>query len=777
MEKRLMNGWAFALGAHEEAVTDPETARSWRRVDLPHDWQIESVRSAACPDGASQGYYSRGQQGWYCRSFFAPEEWRDKVVRICFDGVQRFSTVWLNGRELGSRPYGYVPFAYEMNAHLNYGQENHLVVRVDNSRGGGDRWYSGAGIFRDVTLSALGLLHIRPGSIRVTTPEVREEAAAVHVTVGLENRASLPCDGVLELEWTGPDGTKGRQTAAYTLSGRSAQELAVDFTIDRPLLWEPEHPHLYGLKITLNGEAYTLRFGIRTAVFDGDKGFFLNGRSCKLRGVNLHHDGGAVGAAVPPEVWRRRFGKLKELGCNALRCSHNPQAAAFYDLADEMGFLVIDELYDKWAPTGLYFQEFFEEWWERDLEAMIARDVNHPSVILWSVGNEIEFQYEERFYELTEAMCRKTRALDPTRPVSLALMPYCLPGFNDRTSIEKRLAATLRLADIVDVLMLNYMESHYRELREAGLRKAVIGSEVYTYYRSCEGQFTQMYPHSPYQDVRDNEYVAGSFIWAGIDYFGEAATGWPCRGWTGSVLDSAAFRKPRSWYVESQWKEEPVLKLAVFTEEEPWDMANVWWGFPQMQLHWNFTQRGKLMHVAAMTNCDEVRLYVNDDPVRMAKPEEAGDGMAHFYVPCGRGRLRAEGFRGGRVVAQDVLETSGGPAYVELVPDRAVVEADGRSIVQVEIWLKDSFGRPWVKDMPVVRCSIQGDAEIIAMDNGDFNTTTERYATQTRTIFQGHALALVRTGRTPGVWRMTASVEGCHPVCCDIEAVAEQPGE
>ena len=220
-----------------------------------------------------------------------------------------------------------------------------------------------------------------------------------------------------------------------------------------------------------------------------------------------------------------------------------------------------------------------------------------------------------------------------------------------------------------------------------------------------------------------------------------------------------------------------MLKLAVFTEEEPWDMANVWWGFPQMQLHWNFTQRGKLMHVAAMTNCDEVRLYVNDDPVRMAKPEEAGDGMAHFYVPCGRGRLRAEGFRGGRVVAQDVLETSGGPAYVELVPDRAVVEADGRSIVQVEIWLKDSFGRPWVKDMPVVRCSIQGDAEIIAMDNGDFNTTTERYATQTRMIFQGHTLALVRTGRTSGVWRMTASVEGCHPVCCDIEAVAEQPGE
>lgn len=171
------------------------------------------------------------------------------------------------------------------------------------------------------------------------------------------------------------------------------------------------------------------------------------------------------------------------------------------------------------------------------------RDVNHPSVILWSVGNEIEFQYEERFYELAEAMCRKTRALDPTRPVSLALMPYCLPGFNDRTPIEKRLAATLRLADIVDVLMLNYMESHYRELREAGLRKAVIGSEVYTYYRSCEGQFTQVYPHSPYQDVRDNEYVAGSFIWAGIDYFGEAATGWPCRGWTGSVLDSAAFRQ------------------------------------------------------------------------------------------------------------------------------------------------------------------------------------------------------------------------------------------
>lgn len=441
-----------------------------------------------------------------------------------------------------------------------------------------------------------------------------------------------------------------------------------------------------------------------------------------------------------------------------------------------MGFLVIDELYDKWAPTGLYFQEFFDTWWERDLEAMIARDANHPCVILWSVGNEIEFQYEERFYRLAEMLCSRARQLDPTRPVSLALMPYCLPAYNDRTPESERLKATLRVADLVDVLMLNYMESHYHALRKAGLRKAIIGSEVYTYYRSCEGQFTQVYPHSPYRDVQDNDYVAGSFIWAGIDYIGEAATGWPSRGWTGSLLDSAAFRKPRSWYMESQWKEEPLLKLAVFTEEEPWDMANNNWGFPQMCCHWNFTQREKILHVAAMTNCDEVQLYLNEEPVRLSRPDTEGDGIAHFYVPYRPGRLEAQGFRNGKPVARDCLETSSGPAYVELIPDKTMVKANGRSMVQVEIWLKDALGRPWEQAAPMAHCSIRGDAEIVAMDNGDFNTTAELYATQARTLFRGHALAIIRTGRNPGIWRLTVRVEGCNPVYCDIQALEAEAG-
>lgn len=312
-----MDDWAFAFGDHQEILSDPKTTQNWRKVDIPHDWQIEGIRSAACADGASQGYYPRAQEGWYSRSFVAPEEWRDKVVRISFDGVQRFSTVWLNGEELGSRPYGYIPFSYELNAHLQYGGENHLAIRVDNSRGGGDRWYSGAGIFRDVTLSVLAPLHISPGSIRVTTPEVGTEAATIHVAVRIENRGNQPCRGQLEMNWTGPDGRSGSRTESYSLPEEAYVDMELTSRIDRPLLWEPAHPHLYQLKLTLNGEVYALRFGIRTAVFDGEKGFLLNGRSCKLRGVNLHHDGGAVGAAVPPEVWRRRLNKLKELGCNA----------------------------------------------------------------------------------------------------------------------------------------------------------------------------------------------------------------------------------------------------------------------------------------------------------------------------------------------------------------------------------------------------------------------------------------------------------------------------
>jgi beta-galactosidase len=760
----VLNNWKFALGGNEGAESPDFDDSTWRTLDLPHDWQIENNRDPDMQGGGSQGFYPRNQIGWYRYRFNAPAEWKDKWVQIHFDGVQRFSAVWLNGVKLGGRPYGYVPFEIDLNSALNYGQENVLAVKVDNTIGGGDRWYSGAGIYRQVHLYVSDKLFIPLGGVKVITTRLAGDAAVIRVSAEVVNKSNTPANVEIKGRITPP---LSKDSISFSMAVKCAagslSAVETDVEIRNPVLWDVDNPALYGLSLTLGNDTTPLRFGLREAHFDGEKGFSLNGRSLKLKGVDLHHDGGAVGAAVPEAVWRRRFKKLKECGANAIRCSHNPQAAEFYDLADEMGFLLIDELYDKWTPTDLYYKEFFDAWWERDLEAMIRRDRNHPSVILWSVGNEIEGQYQEHFYDQLGAMCKKVRSLDPSRSVSAALMPPCFKDYDDRAPLEKKITATLRYADIVDVLLLNYMEPFYAELRRSGLSKAIIGSEVFTYYRSAENQFIDMSAHSPWRDVAKNDHVAGSFLWAGIDYLGESI-GWPCRGWTGSMLDTAGFEKIRSWYISSQWKEEPVLKLAVFDEQEPYDRANHNWSFPQMRRHWNYPAPSPVKHVAAITNCEMVKLYMNDETVRKAVPDHTGDSIAHFYLPYRPGVIRAEGWRNGIKVIEDILHTAKRPAAIEII---AVSKAAADDTVLAEIWLKDKYGEPWVLDNPIAEVHITGDARLLALDNGDM-CSAEVYATSRRSFWNGHILALIRIGKTRGTVRITVAADGMNPVSHDI---------
>jgi beta-galactosidase len=774
----LVKNWRFALGSNEGAETPDFDDSAWKTLDLPHDWQIENNRDPDIEGGASQGFYPRNQIGWYRYHFKAPAEWKDRWVQIRFDGVQRFSTVWLNGVKLGGRPYGYVPFDLDLNTALNYEKENVLAVKVDNTIGSGDRWYSGAGIYRQVQLSVSDRVFIPRDGVRVTTLRLDDESALVRVAVEVINKTAAPVQAEIKgLITVPPAGSFVPLIIPVHCAAGSTSVAEIDVEIKNPRRWDPDSPALYGLSLGLGPDTTSLRFGLREVRFDGEEGFFLNGKNIKLKGVDLHHDGGAVGAAVPEALWRRRFKKLKDCGANAIRCSHNPQAAEFYDLADEMGFLLIDELYDKWTPTDLYYKEFFDAWWERDLEAMIRRDRNHPSVILWSVGNEIEFQFQEHFYEQLKLMCDKTRSLDSGRPVSAALMPPCFKDYDDHAPLEKKINAVLRYAGIVDVLMLNYMESFYAELKHAGLNKAVIGSEVFTYYRSTEEQFIDMPARSPWQDVVKNKFVAGSFLWAGIDYLGESS-GWLSRGWSGSLLDTAGFEKIRSWYISSHWKEEPVLKLAVFDENEPFDMAGSYWSFPQMRRHWNYPVSSPVKHVAAITNCDLVKLYLNNETVRVAAPDHERDSIAHIWVPFRPGTLRAEGWRNGVKVAEDALYTAKRPATVEII---APVRAAPEEVVPVEIWLKDKYGEPWVLDNPLTRVKLQGNAELIALDNGDM-CSAEVYAASKRSFWNGHILALLRIGNSAAAAgtaagmkaatvRLTAEVEGMNPVSHDIAII------
>ena len=780
MEKNripLLDGWRFALTEDENAVARCYDDSAWRVVDLPHDWQIEQPRRE---DGIDrQGFFPREHLGVYRLHFRAQESWRGKRVRVLFDGVQHFSTVYLNDQKVGGRPYGYVPFLCDLTDALCYDGENVLSVLVDNrdpsggkwTSNGGDRWYSGAGIYRNVWLLVQEETHILHDGVRIVSaplnhgpngdvPDVagiRCDKASVSIRVEIEN---VCADAVLHTAIYDCE-----NQLVYSAEAEAESDMKNDFILRGPLLWTTEKPVLYRAEFTLTcGEKvldeHVVRFGIRSAVFDEEDGFVLNGKKTKLWGVNLHHDGGAVGAAVPIEVWQRRLKVLKGLGVNTIRASHNPMAEEMYDLCDEMGFLVVDELYDKWIGSSMYFDALYEEWHEADLDAMIRRDANHPCGVLWSVGNEVRGQYSEQFFRCLEEMCALTRQKDPTRAVTAALIMFVLPEYNDTTPLGKRLAVARRYAEIVDVFSCNYMEHYYEKLRETGMRKPILGTEVRTYFRH-DARFPDSVTvsvESPYDIVKKHDWVCGSLIWAGIDYLGEAPF-WPLRGWTGNNLDSTGDAKIRAWYTAAQWSEEPILKLAVYDESEPWDGSRGMWGFPQMRRHWKYTQFEKVFHVAVMTNCDMVKIYQNSQTVRTAYLSDFKDGMIHVYLPYIPGVLRAEGYRGGLLVASDVLYSDHDADHLRMDVDKTELSADGHSVAFVDLMLEDKHDIRYMLEDRKVTWRMDGVPCKVIIDNGNAWSTFPFDAPE-MPMHNGHIMLMVQSGHMQGEATLHVQVEG-----------------
>ncbi len=782
MEKKrisLLNGWRFALTEEEHAISPEFDDSSWSCVDLPHDWQIEQPRSQGRPDAERQGFFPREQMGVYRLHFQAREEWRGKCVYILFDGVQHFSTIYLNGQRVGGRPYGYLPIFCELTPMLHYDRENILAVQVDNrdpsngtwSACGGDRWYSGAGIYRNVWLLVQDPTHITHDGIRIVAAPIHHGPNGdVPDTAGIRcDRANVSISA--EISGTSSDCILHIDIYDYENQLIYAEDMSAssciqkNFSIQKPLLWTIEHPVLYYAEFTLKREddildTHIVRFGIRSIAFDEEDGFILNGKKTKLWGVNLHHDGAAVGAAVPIEVWKRRLRVLKSLGVNTIRASHNPMAEEFYDLCDEMGFLVIDELYDKWIQSNMYFDAFYEEWHERDLSDMIRRDANHPCIILWSVGNEVRGQYSEVYFKCLKELCDQARREDPTRCVSTALITFVLPDYNDTTPLGKRLAIVRRYAEIVDVVMANYMENYYEKLRESGMRKPIIGSEVRTYYRNDDRfpDFTAVSMESPYTIVKKHDWVCGAIVWAGIDYLGESPF-WPLRGWTGNLLDSTADIKLRAWYCASQWSEKPILKLAVYDESEPWDGARGMWGFPQMRAHWNYPHFEKIMHVAVMTNCDMVKLYQNSQTVRIGYLSDFKDGMIHFFLPYIPGILHAEGYQSGRMIAEDTIYSDHQADHLHIEVNQTKLPADGHSVAFVDIMLEDKHNCRYMLEDRKVFWYMEGCASRVFIDNGNAYSLLSFHAPE-MPMHNGHIMLMVQAGHQAGLATLHIRVEG-----------------
>lgn len=767
-------GWRFALTEETDAVLPEYDDASFMPVTLPHDWQISQQRTQDMPGGPMQGFFPRAHRGVYRLHFDAPDSWAGKKVRVLFDGVQRYSTVYLNGRKIGGRPYGYVPFLCDMTDELIIGGKNLLSVEVDNRTPadadwyaeGGDRWYSGAGIYRNVWVLVDEEAHIAHDGVYVTAqpifrgpsgdvPDVagiRCDRADVHIRVETEG----PCEGLcLSAEVFGPD---GQRLLEKEMCAASMAEFA--FVLEHPALWSPETPALYTARISLGKDVHEVRFGVRSAVFDGEEGFLLNCNKTKLWGVNLHHDGGAVGAAVPIEIWHRRLNALKKMGVNTIRMSHNPMAEELYDLCDEMGFLVVDELYDKWCNNRMYFDRIYDDWHLLDAEAMVRRDRNHPCVILWSVGNEIGHQYTALFEKCLSDLCNHVRKMDPTRALTAALIGFNLPNYNDITPMSQKIEGVRRYAQIVDVISGNYLEHFYEKLREAGIRKPILGSEVRNYYRLDEKTLNsvQFSNESPFTIVKKYDWVCGAIVWAGVDYLGESSM-WPLRGWTGNPLDSTADWKLRAWYCASHFKNEPVMKLCVYDESEPWDGARGAWGFPQMRAHWKYDCFEKVLHVAVMTNCDTVKLYQNSQTARVAHLADFPDGMVHFYLPYIPGVLRAEGYRGGLLVCEDILRSDHEADVLRVICDRTDIPADGHSVAMIDVLLEDRFGSRYMLEDRRVHVKAEGTPVTILMDNGNA-WSLEPFRKNESCTDHGHLLVLIQASEESGTTEVTLDVEG-----------------
>jgi len=726
--------WSFYLGDTAGAEKPAFNDVSWRKLNLPHDWSIEGEYSQANPTGRGGGYLPAGI-GWYRKSLVIPSSESGKRIFITFDGVMSNSQVWVNGQLLGKRPYGYVPFSYDLTGKVTFNKANIIVVRVDNSLQPASRWYAGAGIYRHVRLDCLNPVHLDQWGVFITTPQVSPEKATANIQATVLNQSKKTELVVVQTIVTSPDGKilKSAETSLSVAAGQKA-ECKQEILVQKPLIWDIETPNLYQAVTTIRSgktvlDEQTNTFGIRDFRFEAATGFWLNGRNLKLYGVCLHQDAGPLGVAIPSSVWKSRLEKLKEIGVNAIRTAHNPMEPAFYDLCDQLGFMVMDETFDTWTaakPNGTQgYNLYFNEWWEADTRAMVMRDRNHPSIIFYSVGNEIRDRLNsdegrQRFLNQRDLM----HQLDPTRPVTMALFRP-----------NEMQVYTNGFADLLDVVGQNYRENELIGAWNAKPERKVIGTE-------------NGHDRNTWLALRDNPYMSGQFLWTGIDYLGEA--NWPDISRHTGLLGRNGDMNPAGYQRQSWWSSKPMVK--VLRSEE-----NM--GKGSLVNDWTPADFGTYdeAYVYAYSNCDEVELFLNGE----SKGRQAikADASPRFWnVGFNPGILKAVAYNKGVEVAADELKTAEAPVIVLLTAEHTTIQNDWNDVAYVNATLVDANGLRNPNLNPKLTFTISGPGIIKAVDNGDISSH-EKYATNVRTAFKGEGVALIQaTGL--GKIIITVSAEG-----------------
>lgn len=750
------DGWRFFKGDVRGAERPEFDDASWRLLDVPHDWSIEGPFDESNPTGKDGGYLPAGF-GWYRKHFVAPAGHSKRRVFVEFDGVMANSDVWVNGRHLGRRPYGYVGFRYELTKHLDFGRPNVIAVRADNSGQPASRWYTGAGIYRHVRLVATDPVHIAHWGTFVTTPRVADASATVNVRSTVVNGSDAARAVSLQVELVGPDGrvAGAAETSPRRLAAGETADFAQEVVVKSPVRWDTRNPALYRAvarvrerKKVLDDE--TVTFGIREFKFEPATGFWLNGRNFKLKGVCLHHDGGAFGAAVPLRVWERRLEVLRRFGANAIRTAHNPPAPEFLDLTDRMGFIVMDENFDVWTvkKREYDYHRYFDEWSHIDTRDMVRRDRNHPSVVIYSTGNEIhDTPKPDLAKRILAGLIEVFHREDPTRPVTQALFRPNVSRDYDNG-----------LADMLDVVGQNYREKEILAAYHQKPTRKILGTE-------------NTHTREQWLALRDNPPYAGQFLWTGIDYLGESP-GWPMVAENFGLLDRTATPRPRAFQRLSWWGEVPVVYAARRVAHAPAPPTDPGYGLdrhPQV-LFPDWTPRDLSPHdeeVEVYSNAEQVELFLNGRSLG-SKARPSDDAPRNWKVPFEPGTLRAVGTSGGRVVATHELKTAGRPARVLLSVDKSRLAHAWDDVVYVEATVVDAAGVVVPSAADLVTFNAAGAGRVVAVDSGD-NASHEPFQAARRRAYQGRCFAVLKADRPRGRIDVTAAAAGLGPGAVSVE--------
>ena len=751
--------WRFCKGESEGAERPEFADASWQRLNLPHDWSIAGPFDESNPAGGAGAFLPSGV-AWYRKAFTLPQTQAARRVLVQFDGVMANSDVWINGHHLSHHPYGYASFIDDLTGRLFFGgQTNVLAVRADTVGQPASRWYAGAGIYRHVHLLVLYPVHLEPWSAFLTTPEISSRQAVVHAQASVINDSAAPHRLTLELEIADKSGLLVSRTISppQTAPPNASVAFALDSTVHEPRLWNVDHPVLYLARLivregTAERDSATIPLGLREFHFDSATGFWLNGRNFKLNGVCLHADGSCFGAAVPLDVWESRLRALRELGVNSIRTAHNPPAPEFLDLCDRMGFLVMDEFFDCWTvgKNPFDYHLYFSDWSKLDARDAIRRDRNHPSVILYSVGNEIhdtpKAALARRILAGLVEVCHEN---DPTRPVTQALFRPNVSG--DYTN---------GLADLLDVIGTNYRDRELLAAQRAQPSRKIIGTEEHP-------------DRSTWLQCRDHPQLAGQFLWSGVDYLGESRR-WPIVAAASGLLDRCGWPKPVAFERQSWWSEKPMVFIARRVSQEISVTNDP--GFTPLDnrqtLFADWTPRQTDPHeerVEAYSNCQEVELRLNGHSLG-SQPLPSDASPRVWDVPFAAGELDAVGRNHGSVAAQCVLRTASLPARIELSANKPAVRAGWDGVAEVRAQIVDARGVPVPDAHNLIAFDLIGPGVMAAVDSAD-NSSHEPFQSHQRRAFQGQCAAMIQAASRNGTIRVTASADGLAPASITLSII------